>query len=55
MIFISRERHTQVKESKVVRDEDEEKERTTEVLGIVTKAAVEEVKAREVAIAKTEV
>lgn len=44
-----------MKESKVVRDEDEEKERTRGVLGMVTKAAVEEAEAREVAIGKTEV
>lgn len=45
-----------VKESKVLRDEkDEEKERTTGVLGKETKAVVEEAEAREVATGKTEV
>lgn len=42
-----------VKESKVVRDEDEEKQRSTGVLGKETKASVEEAEAREVAIGKT--
>lgn len=45
-----------VKESKVLRDEkDEEKERTTGVLGKETKAVVEEAEAKEVATGKTEV
>lgn len=44
-----------VKVSKVERDEDDEKERTTGMLGNETKAAAEEAEARALAIGKTEV